>query len=212
MAYLGTPLLYCGICLALTALMLYPFRSIISLSGMLVTNGQAQDELVELDIEDLSDVSGGILKGSEVAFPEYNQNIGTLSVANEDGTYLTCDLYFGDNDKALKKGAGIYSGSIAPGYGSTVLIAGHNHTYFKPMKQAAVGDIVTITTYYGVYTYRLREISILPAHDKNNFDLLAEHENLVMYTCHPFGSIGMTPTRYFYYGEYLSGPMINIKE
>ena len=212
MAYLGTPLLYCGICLALTALMLYPFRSILSLSSMLITSGESKDELTELDIEDLSDVSGGILKSSEVAFPEYNQNIGTLSVANSEGTYLTCDLYFGDNDKALKKGAGVYIGSSPPGYSSTILVAGHNHTYFKPMKQAAVGDIVTITTYYGVYTYRLREISILPAHDKNNFDLLAEHENLVMYTCHPFGSIGMTPTRYFYYGEYLSGPMINIKE
>lgn len=212
MAYLGTPLLYCAVCVVFTGLLLLPFKNFIALAGLLVTSGQEQQEAEQLDIEDLSEITGGVLKSSEVSFPKYNQHIGTLSVANEGGTYLTTDLYFGDSDRALSKGVGIYVGSSAPGYSSTVLIAGHNHTHFKPMKQAAVGDVVTITTYYGVYTYRLREIAILPSHDENNFDLLAENENLVMYTCHPFGSIGMTPTRYFYYGEYVSGPMINVKE
>ncbi len=211
MAYLGTPLLYCATCYLLSALLLSStMGGAFNAVGLIMSKGNTSDKTEET--VNLSEITGGVLKGSEVHFPSFGDKLGTLTITGESGTYVDTALYFGDDAEQLRNGVGVYLGSSLPGYGSTVLVAGHNHTWFKPTKNAAVGDTVTITTYYGVYVYKITEIAVKQSNDESHYDLLADGENLVMYTCYPFGSIGITPTRYFIYGEYVSGPMINVEE
>lgn len=213
MAYVCTPLLYCAAAYLLTALIAYPFVSgALSLASFAVSQRAAETPVSGEEIVSLSDVTDGVINSADIHFPNFGEQLGTLTVTHADGSaYIEAPLWFGDEKEQLKNGVGVFYGSSAPGYGSTVLIAGHNHTYFKPLKGAEVGDTVTVNTYYGVYVYEITAIEVKQVTDTSHYDLLADNENLLMYTCWPFGSIGMTPTRLFLYGRYVSGPMVNYR-
>ena len=44
--------------------------------------------------------------------------------------------------------------------------------------------------------------------DTTAYDLEADEENLIMYTCYPFGTTNYTDERFFVYCDYVSGPTI----
>ncbi len=140
-----------------------------------------------------------------LTYPSYNNLFGEL-IIEECG--IDVPLFFGDDDVALRNGVGIYAGSFIPGYGGTILIAGHNNTYFNGLKNAAKGQIVRIKTSYGNYQYRINDVAVKKANDGSAYDLSAPRENLIMYTCYPFDELGLTPWRCFVYGELISGPQV----
>lgn len=141
----------------------------------------------------------------EIAYPEFGDIYGRLTC---DSIGLNSDVYYGDDSQMLRKGAGQYMGSGLPGGGRQILLSGHNVTIFAPLQDIAVGDEVTFTTGYGIYTYRITETKILDARDTNAYDLLAQEESLVMYTCYPFTALGSTNQRFFVYGTKILGPTL----
>ncbi|MCQ2514295.1 MAG: class D sortase [Ruminococcus sp.] len=142
----------------------------------------------------------------DITYPEYSNLFGELIIEN---CGIDTNLFFGDGDISLRNGVGIYAGSFIPGYGKTILVAGHNNTYFNGLKNASEGDIVNIRTSYGNYVYEITECKVLKANDKSAVNMGAEEENLVMYTCYPFDELGLTAYRYFVYAKYVSGPSID---
>lgn len=141
-----------------------------------------------------------------VQFPRYGNQFGEL-VIEECG--IKNKLFFGDGEIALRNGVGVYNGSFIPGYGGTILVAGHNNTFFNGLKYAEKGQNVDIRTSYGNYIYRITGTEVKKATDKSAYDLSAEYENLIMYTCYPFDELGLTNKRFFVYAEYVSGPQID---
>lgn len=139
-------------------------------------------------------------------FPTYGTQFGMITIDDCD---VNCKLFFGDGDVALRNGVGIYSGSFIPGYGGTILVAGHNNTYLNGLKNAEAGQIVKIQTNYGDYEYRINETAVKQNTDTSAYDLDADYENLIMYTCYPFDELGLTDYRYFVYAEYVSGSQID---
>ncbi|MGN1129735.1 MAG: class D sortase, partial [Ruminococcus sp.] len=125
-----------------------------------------------------------------------------------DNRDVSAKLFFGDGSIPLSNGVGVYAGSFIPGYGKTVLVAGHNNTYFNGLKNVEKGDIVNINTSYGNYQYKVTETKVVGKYDKSAYDLSADEENLIMYTCYPFDELGLTELRYFVYAEKVSGPEI----
>lgn len=105
-----------------------------------------------------------------------------------------------------KKG-GYYLG--IPGEGKTILLAGHNNTFFNDLQHAEAGATVTITTHYGVYTYEVTGSEILDYQDETAYDFTRTDENLILYTCYPFDALGFTPNRFFVYAKYVSGPVLD---
>lgn len=146
------------------------------------------------------------VKLSDITFPQYGTRFGRLTISDAS---IRADLYFGDETDELKKGVGLYSGSFIPGYGRTILIAGHNHTYFHTLGNVKTGDTVLIETNYGQYTYQITKTQILPFDDPSAYDLNKNAENLILYTCYPFNDLGLTPKRFFVYADKLSGPTID---
>lgn len=47
------------------------------------------------------------------------------------------------------------------------------------------------------------------ATDRTAYDLSADYENLIMYTCYPFDALGLTTQRYFVYAKLVSGTPID---
>lgn len=146
------------------------------------------------------------VKASEIIFPRYGEQFGELII---EECQINNKLFFGDNDIALNNGVGIYNGSSIPGYGKTILVAGHNNTYFNGLKYAKKGQKVKIRTSYGNYIYEITDTQVKKATDKTAYDLSADYENLIMYTCYPFDELGLTSDRFFVYAKLISGPTID---
>ena len=91
----------------------------------------------------------------------------------------------------------------------TILLAGHNNTFFNDLQHTEAGATVTITTHYGVYTYEVTGTEILDYQDETAYDFTRTDENLILYTCYPFDALGFTPNRFFVYAKYLSGPVLD---
>ena len=142
------------------------------------------------------------VKAETVEFPHHGNQFAEIKIPACD---IECPLFMGDGDVALSNGVGIYYGSFLPGYGGTTLIAGHNNTFFNGLKYAEAGQEIIIRTSYGNYKYVIRETAVKDSLDTTAYDLSADYENLILYTCYPFDEIGLTKDRFFVYADLVEG-------
>ncbi|MDF2686083.1 MAG: hypothetical protein K0S55_1264 [Clostridia bacterium] len=189
-----TPYLYDFSDDELTSIFVEPNKDVLNINEMQDSVSDEKEEAIRTEVLQ-----------SQIEMPKYGTHYAMLSF-DSVGTRLS--LYFGDSKKILKKGAGQYIGSFIPGYHRPILIAGHNNTHFNTLKELEVSDIVTITTNYGVYKYKIYDTKVTSADDEGAFDLSLKKELLILYTCYPFDIVGFTTERYFVYAERISGPEI----
>ena len=136
--------------------------------------------------------------------PKSGSKYGKLSI---ETAKIDAPLYYGDGKSELAKGIGTFEGAYLPGQGRTILICSHNMGYCKGLGNAAIGDQIHIETTYGNYVYTIVDTKIADASDESAYDLKKKEENVILYTCYPFNAY-QTPTRYFVYAKYISGPKI----
>lgn len=182
------------------------FGSILStVDGMwdLITGGKEyqSQELMLNRLDGYTDT----VPSSVMTFPKYGDCYGELRIESAD---IKAPLYYGDNDKLLKKGVCQYIGTMFIGSGTTVLISGHNNTYLHTLGAVEVGDKIEIDTNYGSYVYEVDSVTIEKANDSSWYNLDADHENLELYTCYPFDALGITRYRFCVGARYVSGPKI----
>lgn len=159
----------------------------------LVEIGEEQDDSLPID---------------SITFPKVGEKYAHITIPD---TGVDCDVYYGDSKAILKKGPGQYEGSKLPGFGSTTLVAAHVTTHFKGLQYVNVGDTIYYTTTYGAYEYRVTDIVVVKASEAQKvYDLRADHNNLVLYTCYPFHAVAFRSERYFVCAELVSGPTVNI--
>lgn len=94
-------------------------------------------------------------------------------------------LYYGDREDILELGAGTYTGYGLPGEGTRILAGAHDTTYFSGLGELEPGDFVTVQTIGGSFTYEVTKTETADA-----AQAFAEGENeeeLILYTCYPFG-------------------------
>ena len=142
---------------------------------------------------------------SLITFPVFGDKYAELTISSAD---ISAPVYYGDGNEQLQKGAAQYIGTMFVGSGSTVMLSAHNNTYFRNLGEVQLGDTVVLKTNYGEYTYEVVNTKITTNTDANAYDLNADYENLVLYTCYPYNMLGITPQRYFVYCKYVSGPKI----
>lgn len=51
-------------------------------------------------------------------------------------------------------------------------------------------------------------MAVVEETDTSAYDLDADTENIILYTCYPFGILTRTTQRYFVYGDLVSGPAV----
>ncbi len=214
--FLILPLVFCGLIYGLAALIFYPALSpFFSSVEMMFSDGDkdfstAYENIFvplpgDTSLESGENGSDQQIDASDVQYPNYGVCFGQLAI---EDCGVDAKLFYGDGNVPLRNGVGIYNGSFIPGYGKTVLVAGHNNTFFNGLKYAQPGQEVKISTSYGNYVYQITSAEVKKASDNTAFDLGAQEENLVMYTCYPFDELGLTEQRYFVYAKYVSGPKI----
>lgn len=148
------------------------------------------------------------MPSSKVDYPVGGQLYGKVKI---EKVQLNVPLYFGDTEEILREGAGQFMGSVYPGEVGTTLIGGHNVDDFGKLGAAQVGDEITLQTTYGNYTYRINRIEVRNKKDKEIDEMIYQRNDrrLILYTCYPIDSLGLTDDRLFAIGEFVSGPMID---
>lgn len=144
---------------------------------------------------------------SDLNYPRYGEQYGELKC---DSLGIDTPVFFGDRGANLKSGAGTYSGSGIPGQGKTILIGAHDTTFFQGLEDVKKGQTFTFTTSYGIYEYKVRDTKIYHADAYDEaYDLNVEQEQLILYTCYPFGKLnGEKSDRMFVYLDKVKGPEI----
>lgn len=155
-------------------------------------------------IYSLIDGDQTIIKSSQVKRPTHKEAYATIS--NEPRNF-TKQLYYGDTPDILSISIGQYEYSGIPGEGKPILLAGHNSTHFKELRNFQKGDHVKIETAYGSFTYEVGENETILADDFDVTMLDKQEEFLIMYCCYPFDALS-TEYRYFVYAKKIDGPKI----
>lgn len=114
--------------------------------------------------------------------------------------HLSATVIEGDDDSALKLAVGHLSETPRPWEDGNSAFAAHRDTFFRPLKDVAVGDAIRVTTPHGEFEYRVRETLIVNPEDVWVLDSTAR-PTLTLITCYPFSYVGHAPQRFIVRAE-----------
>lgn len=106
----------------------------------------------------------------------------------------------GTGHTILRRAAGHITGTALPGETGNVGISGHRDTFFRPLRNIRVNDLITLTTLNGEYRYRVVSTKVV---DPSDLRVLAPTPNavLTLVTCYPFYFVGPAPYRFIVRAE-----------
>lgn len=106
----------------------------------------------------------------------------------------------GTGSAVLRRAVGHIAGTALPGQPGNIGLSGHRDTFFRPLRNIARNDIITLTTPLGEYRYRVVSTKIVSPQD---VAVLAPDgsEILTLVTCYPFYYVGSAPNRFIVRAE-----------
>jgi sortase A len=118
--------------------------------------------------------------------------LGVLRVARLN---VEAAILEGTDDATLNRAVGHIAGTAAPGDAGNAGIAGHRDSFFRALKNIAVGDAVEITTPSGALVYHVERTWIVTPEDVWVLDPTSSSA-LTLVTCYPFHFVGSAPQRF----------------
>ncbi len=129
-------------------------------------------------------------------YDKVNQDTSApLALIRIDRLNLEAPVFAGTDRKTLNRGIGVVEMSPMPGEAGNVALSGHRDSFFRPLKDIAVGDVIELQTLLGTQNFQVSEISIVDPLDISVLDPTDESV-LTLITCYPFYYIGFAPDRY----------------
>ncbi len=129
-------------------------------------------------------------RASKIPPPE--DVIGVLSMP---GLGLRVPVYDDNSDLSMNRGAGWITGTAGLEESGNIGIAGHRDGYFRVLKDAEVGDSLTLQTPAGERVYKVDEILIVDPLDVEVLDP-SDDSRITLVTCYPFYYVGSAPQRF----------------
>ena len=123
--------------------------------------------------------------------------IGRIEIARLG---LSVMIIEGDDGKTLRRAAGHVPGTAMPGQLGNVGITAHRDTFFRPLRNIQMDDVITLTTLQGEYRYRVVSTKIVSPGDVEVLDSTGG-EVLTLVTCYPFYFVGAAPNRFIVRAE-----------
>jgi len=133
--------------------------------------------------------------------PEMSGLIGRIEIARLG---LSVIIIEGEDAKTLRRAAGHVPGTVLPGQRGNVGITGHRDTFFRPLRNIHMDDVITLTTLQGEYRYRVVYTKVVSPEDVTVLDSTGG-EILTLVTCHPFYFVGAAPNRFIVRAERIRG-------
>ncbi len=129
---------------------------------------------------------------SAVPAPKMHDVIGRLEIPRLNVSTVVIE---GDDNHVLRLGAGHVPGTALPGADGNVGIAAHRDTFFRPLRNIAADDRITLKTAHGEYHYVVDSTQIVRPDDVAVLRATARPE-LTLVTCYPFYYVGSAPLRF----------------
>jgi len=108
---------------------------------------------------------------------------------------LSAMVIEGTSRTNLRRAVGHISGTALPGQPGNVGISGHRDTFFRPLRNIQKNDIITLTTLFGEFRYRVISTRVVSPSSVAVLDPGAS-ESLTLVTCYPFYFVGPSPKRF----------------
>jgi sortase A len=104
-------------------------------------------------------------------------------------------VYDGTDDFNLNRGVGRIAGTAAVGAAGNLGIAGHRDSFFRGLKDVAIGDRIDLLTGQDNLAYSVSSIDIV---DPGDVWVLAPTDlaTITLVTCYPFYYVGHAPKRF----------------
>jgi sortase A len=80
--------------------------------------------------------------------------------------------------------------------GTTLGIAAHRDSFFRPLKDIKVNDTIRFTTPDGTSNFRVVATKIVGPKDTYVLDELEPENTMTLVTCYPFNYVGLAPKRF----------------
>lgn len=100
----------------------------------------------------------------------------------------------GDSPAILRRAVGHLSRSALPGELGNVALAGHRDTFFRPLRDIRLGDVITFKTHERSIEYLVQSIEVVAPTDLRVLEPLTGHD-LTLLTCYPVYYVGPAPKR-----------------
>ena len=134
-----------------------------------------------------------------IDYPLWNTEFGSLTIPSID---IKLPIYQGDSLEILNYGIGHFSGSLFPGEGGSIILAGHNtKAFLYHLPEVKINNEIKVKTTYGEFTYKIYETKVIDAKDNDAFPFFKDKEVLMIYTCYPVNTVGHKTHRFVVYAE-----------
>lgn len=146
---------------------------------------------------------------SNVHFNSIQQPDINCSYAKLTSDGIDSKIYFGLTEEALLEGVCQISTTSLPGLGKPVMVYGYNSTYLYGIENITEGDIIKITTNYGVYSYSVGFTGSFDKETEPPYNLDADEEMLIICTDYPFNEYKTEFSEtYCVIAKKVSGPVV----
>jgi len=108
---------------------------------------------------------------------------------------LSAIIAEGVDERTLRHAVGHFPESSTPEGVGTVALAGHRDTFFRPLANVRLHDLVTLETPHGKYQYEVVHTAVVaPQHIE--VVQSSPESDLTLVTCYPFRYVGQAPQRF----------------
>ena len=127
--------------------------------------------------------------------------IGRIDVARIG---LSAVVFEGTGKFTLRRAVGHIEATALPGQRGNTGLAGHRDSFFRPLKDIRLADIIEVTTFNGVYRYRVVSLRVVKPTGVFVLNTNGSEEVLTLVTCYPFYFVGAAPSRFIVRAERLT--------
>ena len=117
-----------------------------------------------------------------------------LALLTIDRLELEVPVFSGTNKKTLNRGAGVVDGTSLPGTAGNIVVSAHRDSFFRPLKDIRIGDVIELELRDGMQRFRVGETFITDPLDVSVLEP-TETPTLTLITCYPFYFVGFAPER-----------------
>lgn len=118
-----------------------------------------------------------------------------IAVLSIDRLDIETPVFDSVNELNLNRGVSRIEGTATLSEADNLGIAGHRDSFFRPLKDVAIGERIKLTSALGVTEYEVMETLIVDPEDVWVLDP-ADRATLTLVTCYPFYFVGSAPERF----------------
>ena len=118
-----------------------------------------------------------------------------LAVLSISKLGLCVPVFNGTDAMTLNRGAGRISGTARPGEPGNIGIAAHRDSFFRGLKDVALGDRIELAALNQKFVYTVDNIAVVTPSDVSVLQARSQ-PSLTLVTCYPFYFIGSAQQRY----------------